>query len=221
MLKTDMEKLVYLLEDDEAIRDLVRCSLQLSDIECRTFSAVAEFEEAVSRKLPRIAVMDIMLGDGNGLDAMARLKGRHPEIYCIMLSALGKETDKVAGLNRGADDYIAKPFGILEFSAKIAAVFRRMDRKQPVIEVGGIVMDCDRMTVKLDGKELSLSGKEFKLLRYSLENPGKVLTRDELLTNVWGYEGGETRTIDNYISHLRKLGFRYETVFGVGYKFRP
>ena len=204
MLKTDMEKLVYLLEDDEAIRDLVRCSLQLSDIECRTFSTVAEFEEAVSRKLPRIAVMDIMLGDGNGLDAMARLKGRHPEIYCIMLSALGKETDKVAGLNRGADDYIAKPFGILEFSAKIAAVFRRMDRKQPVIEVGGIV-----------------TGKEFKLLRYSLENPGKVLTRDELLTNVWGYEGGETRTIDNYISHLRKLGFRYETVFGVGYKFRP
>lgn len=216
-----MEKLVYLLEDDDAIRELVKCTLQLNDIECLTFGTVAEFEAAVAHRLPRIAVMDIMLGDGNGLEVMARLKERHPEIYCIMLSALGKETDKVAGLNLGADDYIAKPFGILEFSAKIAAVFRRMTRNRPVIEAGDVYMDCDKMLVRLRGKELSLSGKEFKLLQYSLENPGKVLTRDELLTNVWGYEGGETRTIDNYVSHLRKLGFRYETVFGVGYKFKP
>lgn len=216
-----MDKLVYLLEDDDAIRELVKCTLQLNDVECMTFGTVAEFEAALAHRLPRIAVMDIMLGDGNGLDVMARLKERHPEIYCIVLSALGKETDKVAGLNRGADDYIAKPFGILEFSAKIAAVFRRMTRNRPVIEAGGVYMDCDKMIVRLDGKELSLSGKEFKLLQYSLENPGKVLTRDELLTNVWGYEGGETRTIDNYVSHLRKLGFRYETVFGVGYKFKP
>lgn len=216
-----MEKLVYLLEDDDAIRELVKCTLQLNDIECLTFGTVAEFEAAVAHRLPRIAVMDIMLGDGNGLEVMARLKERHPEIYCIMLSALGKETDKVAGLNLGADDYIAKPFGILEFSAKIAAVFRRMTRNRPVIEAGDVYMDCDKMLVRLRGKELSLSGKEFKLLQYSLENPGKVLTRDELLTNVWGYEGGETRTIDNYVSHLRKLGFHYETVFGVGYKFKP
>ena len=102
----------------------------------------------------------------------------------------------------------------------IAAVFRRMKKKQPVLQVGNIVMDCDRMTVTVDDKEISLSGKEFKLLQYALENPGKVLTRDELLTNVWGYEGGETRTIDNYVSHLRKLGFNFETVFGVGYKFK-
>ena len=216
-----MEKLVYLLEDDDAIRELVKCTLQLNDIECLIFGTVAEFEAAVAHRLPRIAVMDIMLGDGNGLEVMARLKERHPEIYCIMLSALGKETDKVAGLNLGADDYIAKPFGILEFSAKISAVFRRMTRNRPVIEAGDVYMDCDKMLVRLRGKELSLSGKEFKLLQYSLENPGKVLTRDELLTNVWGYEGGETRTIDNYVSHLRKLGFRYETVFGVGYKFKP
>lgn len=216
-----MEKLVYLLEDDDAIRELVKCTLQLNDVECLAFGTVAEFETALAHRLPRIAVMDIMLGDGNGLEVMARLKERHPEVYCIMLSALGKETDKVAGLNLGADDYIAKPFGILEFSAKIAAVFRRMTRNRPVIEAGDVYMDCEKMLVRLRGKELSLSGKEFKLLQYSLENPGKVLTRDELLTNVWGYEGGETRTIDNYVSHLRKLGFHYETVFGVGYKFKP
>lgn len=215
-----MEKLLYLLEDDDSICDLVRCTLQLNDIKCMTFGTVKDFEAAVASKPPRIAVLDIMLGDGNGLDVLQRLKASHPEIYCIMLSALGKETDKVKGLNLGADDYISKPFGILEFSAKIAAVFRRMKKKQTVLNVGDVTMDCDKMTVTLKGREINLSGKEFKLLQYSLENPDKVLTRDELLTNVWGYEGGETRTIDNYVSHLRKLGFEYETVFGVGYKFK-
>lgn len=216
-----MEKTVYLLEDDDDICDLVQCTLQMGGIECRTFGTVKAFEDAVADTLPSIAVLDIMLPDGNGLEVLARLKKRHPEVYCIMLSALGKESDKVTGLNLGADDYIAKPFGILEFSAKIAAVFRRMKKKPAVLTVGDIVMDCEKMTVTISGKDVTLSGKEFKLLQYSLENPDKVLTRDELLSNVWGYEGGETRTIDNYVSHLRKLGFNYETVFGVGYKFKP
>lgn len=216
-----MEKTVYLLEDDDDICDLVQCTLQMGGIECRTFGTVKAFEDAVADTLPSIAVLDIMLPDGNGLDMLTRLKKRHPEVYCIMLSALGKESDKVTGLNLGADDYIAKPFGILEFSAKIAAVFRRLKKKPAVLTVGDIVMDCEKMTVTLSGKDVTLSGKEFKLLQYSLENPDKVLTRDELLSNVWGYEGGETRTIDNYVSHLRKLGFNYETVFGVGYKFKP
>lgn len=216
-----MEKTVYLLEDDDDICDLVQCTLQMGGIECRTFGTVKAFEDAVADTLPSIAVLDIMLPDGNGLEVLARLKKRHPEVYCIMLSALGKESDKVTGLNLGADDYIAKPFGILEFSAKIAAVFRRLKKKPAVLTVGDIVMDCEKMTVTLAGKDVTLSGKEFKLLQYSLENPDKVLTRDELLSNVWGYEGGETRTIDNYVSHLRKLGFNYETVFGVGYKFKP
>ena len=216
-----MEKTVYLLEDDDDICDLVQCTLQMGGIECRTFGTVKAFEDAVADTLPSIAVLDIMLPDGNGLEVLTRLKKRHPEVYCIMLSALGKESDKVTGLNLGADDYIAKPFGILEFSAKIAAVFRRLKKKPAVLTVGDIVMDCEKMTVTLAGKDVTLSGKEFKLLQYSLENPDKVLTRDELLSNVWGYEGGETRTIDNYVSHLRKLGFNYETVFGVGYKFKP
>ena len=215
-----MEKLVYLLEDDDSICDLVKCTLQLNDISCATFGSVRAFRDAVTEKPPRIAVLDIMLPDGNGLDVLTWLKSKHTDVYCIMLSALGKESDKVNGLNLGADDYIAKPFGILEFSAKIAAVFRRMKKKPTVFAVGNVFMDCEKMLVTLDGREINLSGKEFKLLQYSLENPDKVLTRDELLSNVWGYEGGETRTIDNYVSHLRKLGFNYETVFGVGYKFK-
>ena len=125
-----MEKSVYLLEDDDGICDLVRCTLLLSDIECSTFGTVRAFEDAVAEKVPAIAVLDIMLPDGNGLDVLTRVKSRHPEVYCIMLSALGKESDKVTGLNLGADDYIAKPFGILEFSAKIAAVFRRIKKKR-------------------------------------------------------------------------------------------
>ena len=215
-----MEKLVYLLEDDDGIADLVKCTLQLGDVECRTFGTVKAFEDASAERLPSIAVLDIMLQDGNGLDVLTRMKRRHPEVYCIMLSALGKESDKVTGLNLGADDYIAKPFGILEFSAKIAAVFRRIKKSPTTLSAGEVVMDLEKMTVTLKGEEVALSGKEFKLLRYSLENPDKVLTRDELLSNVWGYEGGETRTIDNYVSHLRKLGFNYETVFGVGYKYK-
>ncbi len=215
-----MEKLVYLLEDDDGIADLVKCTLQLGDVECRTFGTVKAFEDAAAERLPSIAVLDIMLPDGNGLDVLTRMKRRHPEVYCIMLSALGKESDKVTGLNLGADDYIAKPFGILEFSAKIAAVFRRIKKSPTTLSAGEVVMDLEKMTVTLKGEEVALSGKEFKLLRYSLENPDKVLTRDELLSNVWGYEGGETRTIDNYVSHLRKLGFNYETVFGVGYKYK-
>ena len=215
-----MEKLVYLLEDDDGIADLVKCTLQLGDVECRTFGTVKAFEDASAERLPSIAVLDIMLPDGNGLDVLTRMKRRHPEVYCIMLSALGKESDKVTGLNLGADDYIAKPFGILEFSAKIAPVFRRIKKSPPTLSAGEVVMDLEKMTVTLKGEEVALSGKEFKLLRYSLENPDKVLTRDELLSNVWGYEGGETRTIDNYVSHLRKLGFNYETVFGVGYKYK-
>ena len=215
-----MEKLVYLLEDDDGIADLVKCTLQLGDVECRTFGTVKAFEDASAERLPSIAVLDIMLPDGNGLDVLTRMKRRHPEVYCIMLSALGKESDKVTGLNLGADDYIAKPFGILEFSAKIAAVFRRIKKSPTTLSAGEVVMDLEKMTVTLKGEEVALSGKEFKLLRYSLENPDKVLTRDELLSNVWGYEGGETMTIDNYVSHLRKLGFNYETVFGVGYKYK-
>ena len=215
-----MEKLVYLLEDDDGIADLVKCTLQLGDVECRTFGTVKAFEDASAERLPSIAVLDIMLPDGNGLDVLTRMKRRHPEVYCIMLSALGKESDKVTGLNLGADDYIAKPFGILEFSAKIAAVFRRIKKSPTTLSAGEVVIDLEKMTVTLKGEEVALSGKEFKLLRYSLENPDKVLTRDELLSNVWGYEGGETRTIDNYVSHLRKLGFNYETVFGVGYKYK-
>ena len=213
-----MSNIVYLLEDDQSICELVRCTLDLSDITCRCFSTVKEFTQAMARMLPDVVLLDVMLPDGDGIEVLKRIKTGNPEVCVIMLSALGKETDKVRGLNAGADDYIVKPFGVLELTARVNAALRRV-QKSSILRVGRYEMNVEKMRVTRDGQELSLNNKEFQLLRYFLQNEGKVLTREELLMGVWGYEYGETRTLDNHIARLRKLGLNFETVFGVGYKF--
>ena len=159
-----------------------------------------------------------MLGDGNGLDVLQSVKTRYPQVSVIMLSALGKETDKVKGLNAGADDYISKPFGVLELVARVRAALRR-SHKSGSLQKGSLVINMETMTVTFRGKELDLSNKEYQLLRYFMLNEGKVLPRENILSDVWGYDGGETRTLDNYVAKLRKMGLNFETVFGVGYKF--
>lgn len=213
-----MEPRVYLLEDDESISELVKCTLDMHSISCECFATVKEFYAALERYAPEVALIDIMLPDGDGIEVLKFVKARHPFVSCIILSALGKETDKVKGLNAGADDYIPKPFGVLELTARVNAALRRSKRTQ-ILKAGGIVMNVENMTVTLNGAELNLNHKEFELLRYSMLNEGKVMTREALLTDVWGYEYGETRTLDNHIARLRKLGLNFETVFGVGYKF--
>ncbi len=215
-----MQKNVFFLEDDSNIQDLVKFTLEMNGITCHCFSTIKDFKDALIADLPDIALLDIMLEDGNGLDVLDWVKTNYSNIYCIMLSALGTEIDKVKGLNGGADDYITKPFGVLEFTAKINAVFRRMDKQETTITRDNVRLNADTMQVFVDDNEIALSSKEFKLLSYAMKNSNKVLSRDELLTNVWGYSG-ETRTLDNYIAHLRKLGFSgFETVFGVGYKYK-
>lgn len=209
---------VYLLEDDTSICELVKCTLDLSSIDCKYFTTVKEFFAAMERETPDVVLLDIMLPDGDGIEVLKRVKARYAGVGAIMLSALGKETDKVKGLNAGADDYIAKPFGVLELTARINAALRRA-RKETVLKAGNLVMNTDSMTVTFKGRELSLNHKEFQLLRYCIANEGKVMTREALLTDVWGYDYGETRTLDNHIARLRKLGLNFETVFGVGYKF--
>ena len=159
-----------------------------------------------------------MLPDGSGLDALKLVKEKYPEVACIMLSALSKEEDKVNGLNLGADDYVAKPFSVLELSARVNAQLRRK-QKPKIFTVGGIILNTDSMTAELDGKTLPLNKKEYDLLKFFMENTGKALSRDRILTAVWGYGGGETRTLDNHVARLRKLGVKIETVFGVGYRF--
>lgn len=213
-----MENLVYLLEDDEGIKDVVECALSIASIDIKSFSTIAEFKKALANVKPALVLLDIMLPDGNGLDVLKYIKSNYSDIICIMLSALGQEIDKVKGLNAGADDYIAKPFGTLELTARVHAALRRS--QSPAYHLEGLSVNKQTREVILNGKILELNNKEFQLLAYFLDNPNIVISRDRLLEAVWGYEGGETRTIDNHILRLRKLGItQIETVFGVGYKF--
>lgn len=213
-----MKGRVYILEDDRAISGLVKVTLEMNQINTESFSTVASFIRAIDEARPDIALLDIMLPDGSGIDALKVVKHRYPEVICIMLTAMSKEEDRVNGLNLGADDYVSKPFSVLELAARVNAHLRRKGVEQK-ISVGGIVIDKEAMSVTLNGTELQLNKKEFELLKYFAENVGKALTRERLLLEIWGYEQGETRTLDNHVSRLRKLGIKIETVFGVGYKF--
>ncbi len=216
-----MKGKIFVLEDDQSISGLIKVSLELNGLTVRNFPTCREFLDAVQDERPDVALLDIMLPDGSGLDVMKSVKSAHPEVWCIMLSALGKEEDRVNGLNLGADDYMPKPFSVLELTARINGVIRRKAAKTK-ISCGELTLDEETMEVQLSGSRLSLNRKEFELLKFFMKNPGKVLTRDTLLTEIWGYESGETRTLDNHVARLRKLGItNLETVFGVGYKFTP
>lgn len=212
-----MKGKVFLLEDDNSICGLVKVALEMNGLEFKAFSTLKSFKDALSDELPDVALLDIMLPDGNGLDALKFIKDRYPDISCIMLSALSKEEDKVGGLNMGADDYISKPFSVLELTARVNARLRGKQR-QTVIAVGNVTLDTDTFVCQIDGNEVALNHKEFELLKYFMENHGKVLSREKLLTEIWGYDTGETRTLDNHVARLRKLGVKIETIFGVGYK---
>lgn len=214
-----MNKKVYLLEDDTSICELVQCALEMSGIELSAYNTVYEFWAALEKSAPSLALLDIMLPDGNGLEVLAKIKQKYPQVSCIMLSALGQETDKVRGLNLGADDYIAKPFGILELTARVNAALRRHGESAGIVR-GDLALDEETMTATLRGVKLELNNKEFNLLKYLMQKEGKALSRENILNAVWGYDEGETRTVDNHVARLRKLGIGYiETVFGVGYKF--
>lgn len=213
-----MRNTVFILEDDTSICGLIKVALEMNGIYFKAFTTVGEFTAALSEEQPDVALLDIMLPDGSGLDVLKTIKSKYPDVACIMLSALSKEEDKVNGLNMGADDYVSKPFSVLELTARVNAQLRRK-QKQCILAVGGIVLNTDSMSAELDGKTLSLNRKEFDLLKYMMENAGKVLSRDKILTAVWGYDSGETRTLDNHIARLRKLGVKIETIFGIGYRF--
>ena len=213
-----MNGTVFALEDDASISGLIRVALEMNGIKFEAYSNMKDFTAALEKIQPDVALLDIMLPDGNGLDVLRMVKSRYPSVACIMLSALSKEEDKVNGLNLGADDYVAKPFSVLELTARVNAALRRK-KKTDAVTIGNLTLNCDTMEVTLNGERLELNKKEFELLKYFMQHPGKVLSREVILLEVWGYEQGETRTLDNHISRLRKLGItNLETVFGVGYR---
>jgi len=212
-----MKGKVFILEDDTSICGLIKVALEMNGLEFKAFSTLKSFLDALNNEQPDVALLDIMLPDGSGLDALKYIKEKYPSVSCIMLSALSKEEDKVNGLNLGADDYIAKPFSVLELTARVNARLRGKQR-QSVLSVDCVTLNLETFVCEIDGKEVSLNHKEFELLKYFMENHGRVLSREKLLTEVWGYDVGETRTLDNHVARLRKLGVKIETVFGVGYK---
>jgi len=219
--------MIYLVEDETSIRELVTYTLKNTGFEVRGFSGGEEFWEALHEKLPQLVLLDIMLPGENGLEILKKLRGSPAtrRLPVMMLTAKGTEHDKVMGLDLGADDYLPKPFGMMEMVARVRSLLRRADVNGEASEfvIGGLAVDIPRHVVTVDGAEVILTIKEFDLLVFLLRNTGIVLTRDKILEAVWGYDfDGETRTVDVHIRTLRsKLGHCGEllqTVRGLGYK---
>ncbi len=219
--------MIYLLEDNDDIRELVVYSLEKTGNPARGFCVPSQFYSALEEKTPRLVILDIMLPEESGIEVLKKLRLRRDtrDIPVIMLTAKGTEFDKVTALDEGADDYITKPFGVMELVARIKAVLRRSGRASGGLEYtcGGLVLSVDKHKVIADGEEKILTHKEFELLTLLFENRGRVVTRDKILNDIWGYSfDGENRTVDVHIRTLRqKLGEHgsvIETVRGVGYR---
>ena len=230
------EATVYYLEDDPRILELTLYTLAQTGIRAEGFSSAGEFLDACAESVPDLVLLDIMLPDVDGLTVLRRLRGEPAtrDVPVMMLTAKGDELDKAYGLDLGADDYLAKPFGMVELLARVRALLRRSqapargEATEPDrLSVGGIVLDEGRHTVTADGVPVSLTPKEFDLLKTLMASPGRVLSRDRLLADVWdvAFSGG-TRTVDVHVRTLRqKLAAAapgseraVETVRGVGYR---
>lgn len=220
-------KHIYIVEDDTNIRELICYALNNNGFKATGYGDAKHLYEAMEEQLPQLFILDIMLDGEDGYQILKHLKSnpRTREIPCIMLTAKSSEFDKVKGLDMGADDYITKPFGVMELISRVKAVLRRFvdDEEATVLEYEGIVMDVDKRTVTLDGEDISLTYKEFELLYYLLINIDVVLTRDRLMNEIWGFEyAGESRTVDVHIRSLRQKlaekGSLIKTVRNVGYK---
>ena len=219
--------MIYLVEDDNAIRELVTYTLNSTGLQSRGFPDPVEFWAAMKAEMPSLIMLDIMLPGEDGLQILKKLRAdpRTEAIPVMMLTAKDTEYDKVLGLDAGADDYVPKPFGMMELLARVRALLRRASPRDLSGEyvIGPLQLSIRSHTVRVEGREVSLTLKEYELLRTLVENRGTVLTRDRLLTDIWGYSfGGESRTVDVHIPTLRqKLGVAadlVETIRGVGYR---
>lgn len=222
--------MIFCVEDDEGIRNMVMYTLEASGFEVQGFENGKTFFSALLMNRPDLILLDIMLPDMDGISILKRLKKDKAtkDIPVIMATAKGTEYDKVIGLELGADDYLAKPFGMMEMVSRVKAVLRRTqpESDQKVLEVGGLALDLNGHIVKVDGQRVQLTLKEYELLRLFMENIGRAFTREQLLLKIWESDYfGETRTVDVHIGTLRtKLGEYGKmicTVRGVGYRMEP
>ena len=218
--------MIYLVEDDQNIRELVTYTLSSLGLAATGFAVPSAFWAAMQRETPQLVLLDLMLPEEDGLSVLKKLRdsAKWARLPVIILTAKDSEYDRVVGLDRGADDYVTKPFGMMELVARIKAVLRRVDpATEEIYRAGTLELNAVRHTVTAAGQPVTLTRKEYDLLRLLLQNPGMVFTRDQLLDRVWGYAfNGENRTVDVHIRTLRqKLGDAgecVETVRGLGYK---
>ena len=219
--------MIYIVEDDASIRELVTYTLNSQGMEAEGFSVPSQFWKAVERQVPELVLLDIMLPEEDGLTILKKLRaGRATErVPVIMLTAKSGEYDTVIGLDSGADDYIAKPFRMMELISRIRAVLRRAEKpdREEEYQVGSLYVNPSKHIVRCGGENVTLTLKEFEVLCVLVRHQGTVFTRAQLLDDIWGYEfDGESRTVDVHIRTLRqKLGEAgdcIETIRGVGYK---
>lgn len=219
--------MIYLLEDDDSIRKLVLYGLDSQGFQAKGFALPSEFWRAMDAELPELVLLDIMLPEEDGQSILKKLRARPAtkRLPIIMLTAKNSEYDRVIGLDHGADDFVSKPFSMLELIARIRAVLRRAEPVQTSgdFSLGLLFVSPDRHEVKVGGKDVTLTNKEFELLCLLLRNKGIVLTRATLMDRVWGFESErENRTLDVHIRTLRvklgEAGSYIETVRGIGYK---
>lgn len=228
--------MIFCVEDDDSIRDLMIYTLHSAGFEAEGFPDGAGLLDALQTETPQLIMLDIMLPGEDGISVLKKLRHQPStaDIPVIMATAKGTEYDKVMGLDLGADDYLAKPFGMMELVSRVRALYRRAE--SPAIAVGGkckcgeITLDGEARTVRVCGEPISLTLKEFDLLQMLMNNCGHVLTRDHLLESVWRWDfAGNTRTVDAHVQTLRQkiasasaeAASMVETVRGVGYVIRP
>lgn len=224
-------KLIYCVEDDAGIRELITLALSTADFEILGFEEASSFYVQLKKKVPDLILLDLMLPKVDGMTILKELKKdtNYIDIPIIILTAKSMELDKVKGLESGADDFITKPFGVLELLARVKAVLRRSNKKEEedtIIVYKGLVMDYNKRTINYNDNPVVLTYKEFELLHYLMLNKGIVLSRDRILQEIWGYDyEGETRTVDMHIKTIRqKLDAAgcpnyIITVRSAGYKF--
>ena len=224
---------IFVIEDDENIRNLVKIALEGYGYQVSSYETAEEALEELEKERPDLAVFDLMLPGMDGLAAIRLIREREDDlknIPVIVLTAKDKEYDKVVGLDGGADDYMTKPFGVLELAARIRSLLRRVTERQSVkaegrVSLGGLTVNTDAREVSMNGSPVVLTYKEYELLMYLVDNRSRVVERDELLNRLWGYSADiETRTLDIHIRTLRQKlgeeGSRYiRTVRSVGYRF--
>lgn len=219
--------MIWCVEDDAAIREIEIYALESTGFRARGFADGDSFWEALHSEKPELVVLDVMLPGTDGIELLRSMRAdsAFSDIPVIMATARGTEYDKIQSLDLGADDYVVKPFGVMELISRIKAVLRRCRsvRAEKLLKISGIELDCDEHIVRVDGQRINLTYKEFELLRLFMSNPGIAYTREQLFSQVWDMSyAGETRTVDMHIRTLRQklgsYGALIETVRHVGYR---